>query len=198
MSGAAENQAEVSFIPLDVNDAGNVFALQCMAHRDALHEPETLFSRILTAQGAISLGLRVDGKFSGYALGYPVKRARDNFQDGPRPERDAGVLYLHDLALLPRVQGSGYGAALYLAFEKEAMRLGFNHIIANAIDGQQDFWARRGYSPVSETSYHGVQAMRMEKTLDMAGTGVQHAASENDPSCEGFARFEADESDEHL
>lgn len=146
-------------------DLSAVMAMQERAYVPDLHEPRSLFSSMMDAEGGITLGSVHKGEMRGYLFAYPVQHSRTDFYDGPRAEYDAGIIYLHDMAIDPAAQGSGIGKALYDAFEAEAKTKGIHTIIANAIDGRLEFWEKQGFLSISETRYHGVLATRIEKAL---------------------------------
>lgn len=63
---------------------------------------------------------------------------------------DADCLYLHDLALLPILRGTGIGAvATGMALEL-AVTAGFDDVVLLAVGGADSFWASRGFTPVPD------------------------------------------------
>lgn len=160
------NTVEESIRTLKPSDLSAVLAMQDRAYVPDLHEPPELYTAMIAAKGGVAITSVNKGVMNGYLFAYPVQKERDNFYDGPRDECDEGVIYLHDLAIDPAVQGSGIGKALYEAFEARAKEMGMHTVIATAIDGRLEFWEKQGFHSISETRYHGVLATRIEKDLN--------------------------------
>ena len=156
---------ETDILPLTADDLAALHALQLAAHREELHEPQTLFAKMLDFPRSINLGLWVDGILQGYIVSYAAEPGRRDFTAGPRRECDPALLYLHDLCISPDLQGHGLGRTLYNEFEALALKEGYKDIIANAIDGHVQFWEKQGFITGVQTSYHGVPATRIEKFL---------------------------------
>jgi GNAT superfamily N-acetyltransferase len=92
------------------------------------------------------------GDVGGYLISHPWPRRSPVPLDrliGSIPE-DADDFYLHDLALLPEMRGSGAGRqAAELAFEN-ASRAGYRTISLVAVNGADSFWARQGFEHVED------------------------------------------------
>ncbi|MAE51601.1 MAG: hypothetical protein CMH27_07305 [Micavibrio sp.] len=154
--------------PLNADDLPAIDALQAAAHVPELHEPRALFAAMIDYPHSICLGIRGGQGLRGYILGYASRAERADFTTGPEDSFDPGVLYLHDLCIAIEEQGAGLGKILYDAFETRARRAGYTRLIANAIEGRLTFWENQGFTAGAQTTYHGVTATRIEKTLSPA------------------------------
>lgn len=86
-----------------------------------------------------------------------------------------GVIYLHDIALLPEARGSGAGAQALDLVDAEARRCGLRDIALVAVNGAESYWQMRGFraSPVpppGQESY-GSDAHYMARTLSQEEYG---------------------------
>ncbi|QLF95011.1 GNAT family N-acetyltransferase [Pseudomonas sp. ABC1] len=75
---------------------------------------------------------------------------------------DADCLYLHDLAVLPRMAGQGVGPSLVShALKLARPRLGHSALVS--VQDSQGFWSRQGYRP------HGPLPVQQQANLDSYG-----------------------------
>lgn len=156
---------EATIAPLTTEDLPALHALQLAAYREELHEPAALFAKMLAFPRSLNLGLWLGDALRGYIVSYAVETGRDEFTAGPRRECDPALLYLHDLCISPEIQGAGLGRRLYAEFEALAIKDDYTTIIANAIAGRLAFWEHQGFTAGAQTSYHGVDAIRIEKKV---------------------------------
>ena len=156
---------DIKIQSLSEDDLPAMLELQRMAYVPELHEPQTLFTAMITFPRSVCLGITKGDVLRGYVLGYAADPDREDFTDGPRDDFDPAVLYLHDLCIAIDAQSSGLGQALYDALEQSARQAGYTRIIANAIDGRLAFWEKQGFTAGAQTAYHGVTATRIEKPL---------------------------------
>ena len=64
--------------------------------------------------------------------------------------RQATSYYLHDLALLPRVRGSGAAGRIVRSMIDHAHRAGFSTLTLIAVNGSAPFWESRGFRIVAD------------------------------------------------
>jgi GNAT superfamily N-acetyltransferase len=83
----------------------------------------------------------------GYAIAHPTKRGEPPALDtllGVLPP-DADTLHVHDVALLPAMQGRGLGGSALKTITGIAGRNGFFWLSLVAVHGTPPYWARFGF-----------------------------------------------------
>ena len=88
-----------------------------------------------------------NGVILAYAVSHPWKSAEPpslNKLVGAIPSAP-GTYYLHDLALLPRIRGQGYGDAAVRRLIGEATNAGLATVSLVAVNGTVPFWTRHGF-----------------------------------------------------
>lgn len=107
----------------------------CFADRLALHP-----------QGCFVLA-DADG-IAGYLVAYPWRAGEApalNTLIGTLPQ-DADVIYLHDLALHPRVRGQGWSRPIVERLAADARAAGWPALALVAVNDAAPFWARHGFA----------------------------------------------------
>lgn len=113
--------------------------------------------------------LESDGAVVGYLVSHPWRSGGSPELDrtvGALPA-DADVFYLHDLALLPSVRGTGAGAAGLAEALRIAAGHGFGAVELTAVSGADAWWAARGFvdaGPAQGGGY-GPEARRMRRAV---------------------------------
>lgn len=133
----------------------------CFANRLALN-PQGCF--VLSAD---------DGAVRGYLVAYPWKRnaapALNTLIDAV--PADADVVYLHDLALHPRMRGGGHTRAVIEILVARARAQGFERVSLVAVNKASGFWARHGFviqnppGMAEKLASYGEDARYMERPL---------------------------------
>lgn len=123
---------------------------------DAVHghytEPRAVYAERRELYPAGCFVFDTGGVVTGYLIVHPWRHEAppalgamiDSLPD------DADCLYLHDLALLPDMRGSGAGAAGTRLALDLALAGGFDAVYLLAVGGADAFWASRGFSPVPD------------------------------------------------
>jgi GNAT superfamily N-acetyltransferase len=111
---------------------------------------------------------------AGYAISHPWHDGAPpalNTVLGHLPE-PSSLYYIHDVALLPAVRGSGAGNAVAATLIDYARRAGFTRAMLIAVNNSEDFWQRSGFAPVAAHPYaaklatYGEGVTLMARTLD--------------------------------
>lgn len=111
----------------------------CFEERLALH-PQGCF---VLADGA---------GIAGYLVSYPWPLSVIpplNSLIGTLPDQ-RDTIYLHDLALLPRVQGQGHARPIVERLAGDARATGARHIALVSVNGSVPFWQRLGFAPMCD------------------------------------------------
>lgn len=98
------------------------------------------------------LGLVIEGKLCGYAISHPIRRrqppALNSLLQWVSPEADQ--YYIHDLAILPEVQGRGYAQECVQKLLSVAERYPSTGLVS--VYGTAVFWSRFGFKPIASDS----------------------------------------------
>lgn len=126
----------------------------------------------LNPSGCFVLGAP-DGAVRGYMVAYPWRSDAApalNTLIAALPA-DAGVMYLHDLALHPDARGVGYPKAAVEALAEQARAAGWPALALVAVNDAAPFWARHGFvvrdTPelAAKLASYGSDARYMVRTL---------------------------------
>lgn len=108
------------------------------------------------------------GKALGYLVSHPWQGAVPPMLNAPliAIPAQADIYYLHDLALLPQVRGSGAaGEAMQLV---DASAAGFKRIMLTAVNGADAFWRKHGFTPMPEqTGAYDEASLLMERVAPL-------------------------------
>lgn len=123
---------------------------------DAVHgdytEPRAVYAERLALFPAGCFVAEAGQEVVGYLIVHPWRHGGPpplGVSMGPLPDA-ADCLYLHDLALLPAMRGTGAGTrATQMVFEIAA-RNGLADICLLAVNGAETFWASQGFAPVPD------------------------------------------------
>lgn len=155
----------MAFKTITQHDLEEIDAVQRRGYPSDMHEDISLFAKILEQKDAAAFALYENAQIYGYILGYPTDKDRDSFQSGPQPCKQCDAFYLHDLCVDPAFQDQGVGQKLFHHFEENVKKKGYSTMIAMAIDGRISFWEQLGFRGKDETTYLGMKATRVEKSL---------------------------------
>ncbi|MCR0981028.1 GNAT family N-acetyltransferase [Roseomonas populi] len=118
-------------------------------------ESDAVFAERLGLFPAGCLVLQAGAGAAGYAIAHPWRRRRPPALDtllGGLPEAP-GVLYLHDLAILPEMRGGGAGGAVVQVLSELAGGLPMALV---AIGGTGVFWRAQGFAAVPDPALDAV------------------------------------------
>jgi ribosomal protein S18 acetylase RimI-like enzyme len=128
------------------DDLDGVIAIAAVAFPDHF-EDRACFANRLSVYPQGCRVLADETGLSGYIVAYPWRRGRIpplNSLIDAIPD-DAGLVYLHDLALLPATRGAGHARAAIEALAEEARAEGWPAIALVAVNDAEAFWARQGF-----------------------------------------------------
>ncbi|AOO81127.1 GNAT family N-acetyltransferase [Bosea vaviloviae] len=135
-----------------------VLAVAAQAH-PGYPEDEAVFTErlALSAQGCLCLeetGLEESGRVGGYVVSHPWLLGQVpalNSQLGALPD-SADTYYIHDLALLPQLRGSGAANEVVAQLVRLARGAGFASLALAAVNGSAGFWRRHGFRETHDAS----------------------------------------------
>ncbi|MBN9435856.1 GNAT family N-acetyltransferase [Bosea sp. (in: a-proteobacteria)] len=118
-------------------------------------EDEAVFAErlVLSPAGCLSLA-GADGGLAGYVVSHPwplLQAPALNSRLGAIPP-DADAYYIHDLALLPRAQGSGAASRVVALLEEEARKAALRRMALIAVNRSAGFWQRHGFRLTHDAS----------------------------------------------
>ncbi|MEC5384857.1 GNAT family N-acetyltransferase [Uliginosibacterium sp. H3] len=127
-------------------DIPAALALQAECYGIGMNESEAVFrSRLDAAPDSAWLATDAQGALA-YLVGYRSRLGKltllgDTFTPAAMPD----CLYLHDLAVSPRAQGSGLARGLLLHAWSLAQREGLAYSALVSVQDSQRFWRKLGY-----------------------------------------------------
>jgi GNAT superfamily N-acetyltransferase len=158
-------------------DLHAVLAVQAACYPPGMQEPAAVVLARLRAAPATTLVAVDAAGVCAYVFAYPSRLGRVTaLHDSFVPAPDADTLYIHDLAVDPRVHGHGLGRRLAQALFDGARRGGLRHSALVAVLDARPFWESLGFvaAPAGEkagegkrllASYPG-EALYMHRLLD--------------------------------
>lgn len=161
-----------SWRPMQPADLPAVNALAALIH-PGYPEDAAVFAERLQLYPPGCRVLERDGALKAYALSHPwVDRAPPalNALLGELPARPT-TYYLHDLALMPEVRGSGAAADVVPVLVEQARSAQLPSLSLIAVNGSAGFWQRQGFEAVPDGSLreklrsYGEDAQFMMRTL---------------------------------
>lgn len=130
------------------SDMSAVWSVQCDCYQGVL-EPESLASlEAKRSASPDSCFVAMDaGKVVGYLISVPwlfgqVPSLNDAVCHIPQ---DADCLYLHDMAISPKMAGMGMGKALFQAYQAQTSAMGFSKMALTAVGEAEGFWRKIGF-----------------------------------------------------
>ena len=131
---------------MDAADLDAVAALAAIGFPDHF-EGRDCFGNRLTLNPAGCFVLAGEAAPQGYLIAYPWRA-----DDAPALNTlidavpaDAAVMYLHDLALDPAVQGAGWSRPIVERLAGDARAAGWPALALVAVNGAAPFWERHGF-----------------------------------------------------
>ena len=136
--------------PMLPSDLDAVLRIQAARYPPAMQEPGAIvLSRMTTASGTCLVGCD-DAGVCGYLFAYPSRLGLVTDLGAPfSPAPYADTLYLHDLALDPRVQGRGVARTLVDDALCLARTMGLGHSALVSVQDSTRFWHALGYRTTS-------------------------------------------------
>ncbi|MGL4634760.1 MAG: GNAT family N-acetyltransferase [Beijerinckiaceae bacterium] len=134
-------------------DLVDVMAIASVVHPDYPEDMAVFAERLALAP----IGCRIlcqTNEVLGYVLSHPWSFGQLpelNNLLGAIPQK-SNTWYLHDLALLPAVRGTGAAGALVKELIYQAKLQGFSYMTLVAVNGSAGFWERNGFRKVNDGS----------------------------------------------
>jgi ribosomal protein S18 acetylase RimI-like enzyme len=136
--------------PMRADDLPMVLAIAAEVHPD-YPEGEAVFAErlALSPEGCLLL---VPGHV---ALGYCVSHPWRAFQPPPLDTllrsvpTSPSTWYIHDVAILPQLRGSGMGQAVTQILAEQVGKAGLAELSLVAVNGSAPFWRRQGFEAVA-------------------------------------------------
>lgn len=141
---------------MTVDDLPAVEAIATIVHHQFFERP-AVFAERLALWPAGCLLLESDGTAAGYVVSHPFVFGTFPALDqllGGLPER-ADTYYLHDLALVPRVRGTGAAGQVVAQLLEQGKALGFPSASLVAVSNSQEFWRRQGFVTIERRELFG-------------------------------------------
>lgn len=140
-----ETQNQALWRPMRAADLPEVMAVANEVHLD-LPEDEAVFAERVALYPAGCLVLQMpDGEIAGYAISHPIVPDQPPCLNSLLGEISvqAREYYIHDVALLPKLRGSGLAKAVIRQLLQQAR--GFDGVALVSVYGTADFWGRFGF-----------------------------------------------------
>lgn len=147
---ASESGKNAQWRPMTEHDLDAVAAIAAIGFPDH-YEGRDIFGNRLAVfpEGCFSLAGTKD-RLLGYLIAYPWLREsapvlNSRIEGIPA---NAGLIYLHDLALLPEVRGVGKAREIVELLVTKARAEGWPALGLVAVNNAANFWTRQGFHPV--------------------------------------------------
>lgn len=142
-------EAKGQWRPMSPADLPQVMAVAGKVH-PAFPEDAEVFAERLRLYAAGCLVYHAGNNIAGYVISHPW-RAMDapalNSRLGELP-RDPGTYYLHDLALLPELRGTGAASSAVSQVLARAGEERLATVSLVAVNGSAGFWRRHGFRAI--------------------------------------------------
>jgi GNAT superfamily N-acetyltransferase len=137
-------------------DLPGIMRLQLQSYEASLHEPASLFERIIGASPDTCLAAEHEGVMAGYLLAHPIPHGFESFGKGPPPlSGSETALYLHDMCVNTAHRNKGIGRLLFDALNAHLESENFTKITAVAVQDSEKFWQKRGFEIGVPYTYPG-------------------------------------------
>jgi len=162
-------EAKGQWRPMTAADLPGVLAVADRVH-PAFPEDEAVFADRLRLYPAGCLAFSSGEEILGYAVSHPW-RAYDppalNARLGELPHQPE-TYYVHDVALLPELRGSGAAALVVALLLARARKEAFTSASLVAVNGSAGFWERHGFRNVASQKVVNVTLARKLRGYDEA------------------------------
>lgn len=150
-------------------DLDAILGIQAASYPPELIESRAVFSAILEAGAGLCFVACNDEEVCGYLLAHPSTADRVPLLHAAPPPRDGNTIFLHDMAVLPALRGTGVGASLWRALWNR--RSGQQRCQLVSVGGSRGFWERMGFreitrvrmSPAERENYGEARCCFMEE-----------------------------------
>lgn len=147
-----------------------VLEVQRMAFTPELRESTEVFDDRIARFGRFSRVALLDGRVVAYLLSFPWKLGDTPVNNQKFPENlpAPDCFYIHDIALLPNVRGSGLARMLVDTAFSAARAQGFTQVSLVAVAQSGDYWDRAGFTP-----YAFVTPQKAQRITEIYGEGAR-------------------------
>lgn len=141
-----------SLYPADLPDL-DLIQTHCYS-ASMLESADVFDSRLRTAPDWI-WGIQDGEGLCAYLFTYPVHQGHlSPLNSGFHPAPDGDTLYLHDLAIHPRVRGHGLAHRLIRHAWDHARSAGLRHSALISVQDSERFWTAQGYRTCTDLNDH--------------------------------------------
>ncbi|KAF2269667.1 hypothetical protein CC78DRAFT_528855 [Lojkania enalia] len=140
-------KAKPTWRELSVSDIENLVRVANEIHPNLPESNEVFVERVkLFPEGCLAL-LKGEDELCGYVISHPIRRRQPPALDSLLGEivSDADQYYIHDLAILPKVQGLGLAQECMKKLFVVAKRFPTTGLVS--VYGTAPFWGRFGFLP---------------------------------------------------
>ncbi len=158
---------QIKIVVAQLSDIAELHRIEAAVYPSPLAEsPEVLASRIQTAPDFCAVAM-LDQKYIGYILAHPWL---DNSSPGlgvimASTPINADVVHLHDLAVLPQMQGKGVSRLLLTWLEDRVAESDFDIITLVAVNGADTFWTAMEFQDIGPATGYDKVARLMRRSL---------------------------------
>jgi ribosomal protein S18 acetylase RimI-like enzyme len=145
------NTSEAQWRPMTAADVPAVIDIAARVHLSYPEDDAVFFERPQLYPDGCKV-LERDGKVVGYVLSHPwhyLAPPALNARLGSLPEVP-DTYYIHDVALLPEARGADAGSTVVRTLIAHAATTGVGNLSLVAVPGTPPFWARHGFTAVSD------------------------------------------------
>lgn len=133
-------------------DLPAVMAIAAVVHPDYPEDEAVFAERLRLAPEGCHVLAGADGALQGYLVSHPWPAGGVAALNSLLGEIPQGVAnwYLHDLALLPSVRGSGAAGEIVVEIARHAAETGYTSLALVAVNDSTGFWRRQGFREVHD------------------------------------------------
>lgn len=133
-------------------DLPAVMAIAAIVHPDYPEDEAVFTERLGLAPEGCHVLTSADGVLQGYLVSHPWPAGTVPALNSLLGEIPHGLAnwYLHDLALLTFVRGSGAAGAIVAGIARQAAETGYTSLALVAVNDSAGFWRRQGFHEVHD------------------------------------------------
>lgn len=159
----------ITFRRLTADDLPELHRLEAEAYEPALHESDEAFLRLIALYPEGAFGFFDESALCAYAFAVPLPSGSVLDLKAPLQALPPGadMFYIHDVAVAAPYRGRGLAARLVATLLDLARAQGYSTSELVSVQGSAPFWARFGFSRVSDFEYApGTPATKMQRRDD--------------------------------
>jgi GNAT superfamily N-acetyltransferase len=146
----SETHRELRWRAMEERDLDAVAAIAAASFPEHFESPHIFANRLAVFREGCSSLMTAEGEVMGYLISYPWEEASVPALNIPLDgiPQDAGLFYLHDLALRLEAQGFGYASEIIDRLTLYAQARGWPSLALVAVNDAARFWQRHGFEVV--------------------------------------------------